>query len=170
MIENIEAKAHRLKLEIGQFAAEVREDQRNRKKTAAPAAETPDEMMHRIHNSKPAPPVRDTDPNALPMTRIRRNGQTIEDFGDRERTYGPVFVPSGGKEFNLKNHDDQHAFMQMYWPDYPREQWPVIYNTLLMQGRVSRGGAEEFSRKLKSGNAVVPAGNLPRGREEKAGR
>jgi len=161
MTESTETRVDRLKKEMVEFNAKVREDQ-DRRKTAAPAVETPDEQMHRIHNSKPAPPIRDADPNALPMTRIRMNGQTIEDFGDRERTYGPAFVPSGGKEFNLKNHADQYAFMQMYWPDSPPEKWPVVYNALLLQGRVSRAGAEEFARKLKAGHAVVPAANLPR--------
>jgi hypothetical protein len=168
MSESTETKAHRLKMEIGQFSAEIQADQRNRKKTAAPTAETPDEQMRRIHNAKPAPPVRDTNPT-MPVTRIRMNGQTVEDFGDHERTYGPAFVPSGGKEFNLKNHNDQHAFMQMYWPDCPAEKWPVVYNTLLLQGRVTRAGAEEFARKLKAGHAVVSAENLPHGRGEKAG-
>jgi hypothetical protein len=162
MTESIEAKAHRLKMEMVEFSAQVREDQKNRKKTAAPAPETRAEQIRRIHNSKPAPPFQDTDPNALPVTRIRMNGQITEDFGDNQKTYGPSFVPSGGREYNLRNADDQHAFMEMFWPDCPPEKWPVVYNTLLVQGRVSRAGAEEFSRKLKAGRAAVPAGRLPR--------
>jgi len=161
--ETLEEKTDRLAREFRQFGDQVREDQRNRKMTIAPAAEeTREEVIARVHSSKPAP-LAAADPDALPMTGIRLNGQEIEDFGDRERTFSAKFVLSGGKEFNLRNNSDVHAFMEKYWPgfDYSSSQWPGIYNALQLQGRLSTDKAGEFALNLKAGHAVIAAEDLP---------
>lgn len=154
MTESIESKVNRLRQQFSQFSAQIQADQAdqadqlNRKmiQVAAPAetVETPDEMMVRIHNSKPS--RRGINLTMPPVTRIRVNGRTVED-------YGPIFESSKGKEYNLKNYSDQYSFMETYWPDCPLEQWPVIFNKLLTRGRISKDGAPDFVRQLKAGRA-----------------
>jgi len=154
---------NRLAAEMRQFGRKVREDVRNLKwvKSPAAAAETTDEKMFRIHSAKPAPPARIADPDTITATKIVMNGQVIEDFGDQERTYGPAYIRSGGKEYNLRNANDQYNFMQDHWPDCPQDRWPSVYGALHLQGRVTREGAAELVRKLKAGHIVVAAKDLP---------
>jgi len=163
--ETLDERMNRLAAEMRQFGRKVREDVRNLKWVKSPtaAAETREETLARVHNNKPVPSARGADPDAIPVTEIRMNDRVIEDFGDHDRTYGPRFIPTGGKEFNLKNNDDVHHFMSMYWPgfDYNSGQWPSVYNALHIQGRVTREKAEEFACKLKAGHAVVAPKDLP---------
>ena len=150
MSESIEIRASRLLAQYrifnGQLQADLGRMQRDRKSiTLAMPTPTPkestDERMYRIHNRKPSPAL-NTAP-AIPVTKIRTNGAVVAD-------YEPVFTKSGGEEFNLKNGGDQFAFMEQFWPDFPRERWPALFNSMLVQGRISKDEAPGFVRQMKA--------------------
>jgi len=149
MYESLETKAGRLLSQFRIFAGQMQADQmrmqRDRKSiTLAMPTPTPkestDERMYRIHNRKK--PALNTAP-AIPVTKIRTNGAVVAD-------YEPVFTKSGGEEFNLKNGGDQFAFMEQFWPDFPRERWPALFNSMLVQGRISKDEAPGFVRQMKA--------------------
>jgi len=145
MAESLLSKADRLLSEYRSFNAQVRQDQanlRNRKtiEIAAPApAETMDEKMARIHNSKRAAGPADQSV----VTAIRVNGQVVADFN-------PYFIKSNGQEFNLKNSFDRGIFMEKFWPDAPRERWPALFNEFLTRGTITKDEAPVFVRQLKA--------------------
>jgi len=147
MTESLLSKANALLQEYRAFNAQVRQDQanlRNRKavpmvQNAAPA-ETREEMLDRIHNRKPGPAL-NTDP-IVPVTKICMNGEVIGN-------YSSIFESSGGEEFNLKNGNDQFIFLEKFYPDYPIDQWPTIFNRLLTRGTITKAEVPDFVRQLK---------------------
>jgi hypothetical protein len=151
MSESIETRAGQLHAQIRMLAGQIRadqsryqrnQDQWNLKTVAveAPVVETTDERMQRIHNRKPGP-ARGNDP-IIPVTRIQVNGLTAQD-------YSSVFMKSGGEEFNLKNNHDRSVFLEKFYPDYPLDQWPVVFNRLLTRGTITKAEVPDFVRQLK---------------------